>query len=183
MARASVSSVFVLVVCLLFPRWVLAAAVPPPEVRHPGKPHICDSGPKRGCACNSDPNGDPNGGCSDHPVDPLPVLEGGPQCVPLVLPAPRGSGTLTFIIDEDVTDYDRPDAPQTNRAFTVLFEVKAPDGRHLLADIYQNLGDPTGDPGGMWSDGFEFGPVDEFSTALFFGDPEENGIEGFLRDF
>jgi hypothetical protein len=166
--------------CLLVPRLAPAAAVPPPDVRHPDFPHVCDSGPKRGCACTPT-DGDPNGDCSDLPFD-QPVFENGPQCVPLILPAPKASGMLTYIIDEDVRDYDHPGHPFPTQAYAVLLEITTPDGRHLLGDIFQNLDDPTNTPAGMWKSGEGFGPMDEFAAGLFFGDPETVGIASFLRD-
>ena len=168
MKQAFVAAVAASVVCFSCSASVFAAADVPPEVRHPDFPHICDSGPMRGCPCTPT-EADPNDICSDVPFD-IPFFEGGPQCVPFVLSEPKGSALLTFIVDEHVIDYDQPDAP-ANQAFTVLLELRAPDGRHLLAETYQNLSDPSASPGGLWP-AFEgaFEPVERSGLSAFFVD-------------
>src|SRR5262249_55731986 len=110
MKQAFVAAVAASVVCFSCSASVFAAADVPPEVRHPDFPHICDSGPMRGCPCTPT-EADPNDICSDVPFD-IPFFEGGPQCVPFVLSEPKGSALLTFIVDEHVIDYDQPDAPE-----------------------------------------------------------------------
>jgi hypothetical protein len=124
---------------------------------------------------------DPNDVCSDLPFE-IPFFENGPQCIPFILPRPKASAVLTFIVDDQVTDYRNPDLP-THAAFTVLIEVKARDGRHLLSETYQDLTDATVTPVGLWETEFGFETVEESGSVAFFGDPDTVGIPGLLRDF
>ena len=174
----------VAVCCFVVPSMVSAAGTSPPDVRHPQLAHVCDSGPMRGCPCTPTST-DLDGICS--PIDRIgpPFFEDGPQCVPFVLPEPRATGVLTIMVDDDVTDYERPDAP-SNRAFTLLVDVKAPDGHHLLSDTYQNLQDPTDFPAGGWDhaapgDPPDFEEIDELGPIAWF-DPELD-LLGELKPF
>ena len=54
-------------------------------------------------------------------------------------------GTLTIIAHDSVTDWLNGGA--TNRALTLMLEVKAPDGsKQILAATYQDLASPTDPP-------------------------------------
>src|SRR5262249_49232573 len=68
----------------------------------------------------------------------------GSECV--VVPVSKTiKGVLTLIAHDSVTDWANGGA--TNRALTVLLEVKAPDGSpQLLAATYQDLATPTNPP-------------------------------------
>ena len=87
--RAVVAGVLALVFTSV--RVALGSGSIPPTVRHPQLPHVCDSGPLRGCAC-SPTEDDPNGICSDAPFEE-PFFEIGPQCLPVLLDGPRATAT------------------------------------------------------------------------------------------
>jgi hypothetical protein len=102
------------------------AGAPQPEQRQGDFAHVCRSGPNKNLACTV-PTED-----TDCPSS---------ECVVKTLSG-IVNGTLTLIAHDSVTDW--ANGGDTNRALTVLLEVKAPGGSlQLLSATYQNLADPT----------------------------------------
>jgi hypothetical protein len=102
------------------------AGAPQPETRHGDFAHVCRSGPRKNLACT------------------VPTEEADCPASECVVKTLSGivSGTLTLIAHDSVTDWANGGA--TNRALTVLLEVKAPGGSlQLLSATYQHLADPT----------------------------------------
>ncbi len=102
------------------------AGAPQPDTRQGAFAHVCRSGPRKNLACTV-PTEE-----TDCPSS---------ECVVKTLSGVV-NGTLTLIAHDSVTDWG--EGGDTNRALTVLLEVKAPGGPlHLLSATYQNLADPT----------------------------------------
>jgi hypothetical protein len=102
------------------------AGAPQPDTRQGDFAHVCRSGPRKNLACTV-PTEE-----TDCPSS---------ECVVKTLSGVV-NGTLTLIAHDSVTDW--ANGGDTNRALTVLLEVKAPGGVvHLLSATYQNLADPT----------------------------------------
>lgn len=102
------------------------AGAPQPDTRQGDFAHVCRGGANKNLACT----------LATEPTD-CP----GSECVVRALSAPV-KATLTVVAHDSVTDWATGAA--TNRALTVLLEVRAPDGsQQLLAATYQNLPDPT----------------------------------------
>jgi hypothetical protein len=102
------------------------AGAPQPETRQGDFVHVCRSGPNKNKACTvaNEDAACPSSDC---------VVSAVTQSV---------NGVLTVIAHDSVTDWANGGA--TNRALSVLLEVKAPNGtQQLLAATYQNLADPT----------------------------------------
>lgn len=109
----------------LSPGGTARAGAPQPEQREQDFAHVCDRGANRGLACEvaTEDVDCPRGSCEVQPI------------------GPPARGVLTLIAHDTVTDWANGGAP--NRALTVLLEVRAPGGTHLLSATYQNLADPT----------------------------------------
>jgi len=105
------------------------AGAPQPEQRASDFAHVCQGGANKAQPCAVATQD------TDCP---------GSTCV--VLPLSNAiRGTLTIIAHDSVTDWLNGGA--TNRALTVMLEVKAPDGtKQILAATYQDLADPTNPP-------------------------------------
>lgn len=105
------------------------AGAPQPDQRQGDFAHVCQGGANKGLACTV-PTQDvdcPNSAC---------VVQTLSKTI---------KGTLTIIAHDSVTDWLNGGA--TNRALTLLLEVKAPDGsKQLLAATYQDLAVPTDPP-------------------------------------
>jgi hypothetical protein len=105
------------------------AGAPQPETRQGDFEHVCKGGPNKDLACT----------VATQAVD-CPESE----CVIQTL-SKTIKGTLTIIAHDSVTDWLNGGA--TNRALTLMLEVKAPDGsKQMLAGTYQNLASPTDPP-------------------------------------
>lgn len=105
------------------------AGAPQPDQRQGDFAHVCAGGANKGDACTV-PTQD-----TDCPKS---------ECVLQAL-SKTIKGTLTMIAHDEVTDWSTNAA--ANRAFTVMLEVKGPDGtKHLLAATYQDLDTPTEPP-------------------------------------
>jgi hypothetical protein len=109
------------VAALAFPAAALAAALS--LTREQELPRVCKKGPLAGQACDVDAD------C------------GGP-CVVAYLPRVAFSGTLTIVVDDDVSKFDGTESVTDVVAATVLLEVRASQ-RLLLAQTYQNLAGGT----------------------------------------
>jgi hypothetical protein len=117
-------------VCLAVGAWGTArAGAPEPETREGGFALACKGGVNKTHPCT----------VATQAVD-CP----GSECV--VVPVSKIiKGTLTLIAHDSVTDWANGGA--TNRALTVLLEVKAPDGSpQMLAATYQDLATPSNPP-------------------------------------
>ena len=102
------------------------AGAPQPDQRQGEFVHVCRGGPNKADLCSV---------ATEEQDCP------GSECVVQAL---GGSikGTLTLIAHDAVIDWANGGA--TNRALTVLLEVRGPDGTaQLLSATYQNLADPT----------------------------------------
>lgn len=105
------------------------AGAPPPDLRAGEFAHVCQGGPNKELPCTV-PTQD-----TDCP---------GSACVLRTL-SKAIAGTLTIIAHDSVTDWAHGGA--TNRALTVMLEVKAPGGgREMLAATYQDIANPTNPP-------------------------------------
>lgn len=105
------------------------AGAPQPDTRQGDFVHACKGGPNKAQACTVATQ------AADCPKS---------ECVVQVL-SKAIKGRLTLIAHDSVTDWQNGGA--TNRALTVMLEVKAPDGsRQMLAATYQNLASPTDPP-------------------------------------
>ena len=105
------------------------AGAPQPDQRQGDFAHVCQGGPNKTLACTV-PTQD-----VDCPKS---------ACVVKALSSPI-KATLTIIAHDAVTDWLNGGA--TNRALTLLLEVKAPDGsRQMLAATYQDLTAPSEPP-------------------------------------
>jgi hypothetical protein len=105
------------------------AGAPQPDTREGDFAHVCQGGPNKAQPCTVATQD------ADCP---------GSECVVRTLSKAVG-GTLTIIAHDSVTDWLNGGA--TNRALTVMLEVKAPDGsRQMLAATYQDLATPTNPP-------------------------------------
>jgi hypothetical protein len=105
------------------------AGAPTPDRREGDFAHVCKSGLNQNQPCT------------------VPTQETDcPGSVCVVMAVSKSiKGTLTLIAHDSVTDW--ANGGDTNRALTVLLEVKAPDGStQLLAATYQNLATPTDPP-------------------------------------
>jgi hypothetical protein len=108
---------------------VARAGAPQPDTRQGDFKHVCRSGPNKGLACTVATQG------VDCPSS---------ECVVSAV-SKATSGTLTIIAHDTVTDWANGGA--TNRALTVMLEVKAPDHtKQVLAATYQNIATPTDPP-------------------------------------
>ena len=116
--------------CLAVGSWGTArAGAPQPDTREGDFAHVCKSGAAKSQPCT------------------VPTQEADcPGSVCVVLAVSKSiKGTLTLIAHDSVTDW--ANGGSTNRALTVLLEVKAPDGStQLLAATYQDLAAPTNPP-------------------------------------
>jgi hypothetical protein len=119
-----------LTVCLTVGSAVAArAGAPQPDTRQGDFEHICKGGPNKGQACTvaTEDADCPSSEC---------VVETVSKTI---------KGTLTIIAHDSVTDWLNGGA--TNRALTLMLEVKAPDGsKQILAATYQDLASPTDPP-------------------------------------
>jgi hypothetical protein len=105
------------------------AGAPQPDTREADFVHVCKGGANKTLACS----------VATQDVD-CP----GSECVVQVLTMAI-NGTLTLIAHDSVTDWANGGA--TNRALTLMLEVKSPDGvKQMLAATYQNLASPTDPP-------------------------------------
>lgn len=105
------------------------AGAPQPDTRQGEFVHVCRGGINKNLACT----------VANEEAD-CP----GSDCVVQAV-SPFIKGTLTIIAHDSVTDWT--DGRATNRALTVLLEVRAPNGtQQLLAATYQNLVEPTSAP-------------------------------------
>lgn len=105
------------------------AGAPAPDTRQGDFTHVCKGGPNKTQACT----------IATQAVD-CPKSE----CVVQTL-SKTIKGTLTIIAHDTVTDWLNGGA--TNRALTLMLEVKAPDhSKQILAATYQNLASPTDPP-------------------------------------
>lgn len=105
------------------------AGAPQPDQRQGDFVHVCQGGANKADACSVATQD------TDCP---------GSECVVRALSNPI-KGTLTIIAHDSVTDWGNRGA--TNRALTVMLEVKAPDGtKQMLAATYQDLATPTEPP-------------------------------------
>jgi len=105
------------------------AGAPQPDVRQGDFRHVCQGGTNKGDACTVATQD------ADCP---------GSACLLSAVSRPT-TGTLTIIAHDTVTDWQNGGA--TNRALTVLLEVKAPDhSKQMLAATYQNVASPTDPP-------------------------------------
>jgi hypothetical protein len=109
------------VVVFGLPAAALAAALS--LTREQELPRVCKKGPLAGQACDDDAD------C------------GGP-CVVAYLPRVAFSGTLTIVVDDDVSKFDGTESVSDVVAATVLLEVRASE-RLLIAQTYQNLAGAT----------------------------------------
>lgn len=105
------------------------AGAPQPDQRQGDFEHVCKSGRNKAQACTVATQG------ADCPNS---------ECVVRTL-SNVIKGTLTIIAHDSVTDWLNGGA--TNRALTLMLEVKAPDGsKQILAATYQDLAAPTNPP-------------------------------------
>lgn len=105
------------------------AGAPTPDRREGDFVHVCQGGPNKAQPCTVATQE------TDCPKS---------ECMLLTMSKPI-KGTLTIIAHDSVTDWKNGGA--TNRALTVMLEVKAPDGsRQTLAATYQDLATPSNTP-------------------------------------
>ncbi len=105
------------------------AGAPQPDQRQGDFTHLCQGGPNKGQTCTVATQ------AVDCPRSACVVQTVGPSL----------RGTLTIVAHDEVTDW--LNGGVTNRALSVLLEVKAPDGsRQLLAATYQDVATPTDPP-------------------------------------
>jgi hypothetical protein len=137
------------------------AGAPQPDVRQGDFEHVCKSGPNKNQTCTV-PTQD-----TDCPKS---------ECVPATL-SKTIKGTLTIIAHDSVTDWLNGGA--TNRALTLMLEVKSPDGTpQMLAATYQDLAtptDPPSAPSNVVSIAMDESTVNALSgavTGLLFASPE-----------
>jgi hypothetical protein len=137
------------------------AGAPQPDTRAGDFAHVCQGGPNKGSACTvATQDADcPRSACVVHALD-RPI-----------------KGTLTIIAHDSVTDWLNGGA--TNRALTLLLEVKGPGGeKQMLAATYQNLAEPTEPPSALnnvVSIAMDEGAVKNLASAvngLVFAQPE-----------
>jgi hypothetical protein len=108
---------------------IAGAGAPQPDTRQGDFAHVCKGGPNKAQACTVATQ------AADCPKS---------ECVVQTL-SKSVKGTLTIIAHDSVTDWLNGGA--TNRALTVMLEVKAPDrSRQMLAATYQDLASPTSPP-------------------------------------
>jgi len=137
------------------------AGAPTPDRREGDFAHVCKGGPAKNQSCHVETQE------TDCP---------GSECV--VLAVTRSTnGLLTLIAHDSVTDW--ANGGNTNRALTVLLEVKAPDGTsQMLAATYQDLAVPSNPPtapGGVIAIDMDEAALKTVSTAvggLLFVQPE-----------
>lgn len=131
---------------------VALAGAPQPDQRSGDFEHICQGGPNKALACTVATQD------ADCPKS---------ECVAKVL-SPAIKGMLTIIAHDSVTDWLNGGA--TNRALTVMLEVKGPDrSRQILAATYQDLAvptDPPTAPGNVVSIPMDEGALKSLATAL-----------------
>jgi hypothetical protein len=105
------------------------AGAPQPDTRSGDFVHVCQGGANKGLACSvaTQDTDCPGSACVARPL------------------SSAVRGTLTIIAHDSVTDWLNGGA--TNRALTVMLEVKSPDGvKQMLAATYQDLANPTESP-------------------------------------
>jgi hypothetical protein len=125
-SRILVALGFALVLCSAGPA---RAGAPQPDQRQGDFEHVCKGGPNEDQTCTVATQ------AADCPNS---------ECVPQEL-SKTVKGTLTIIAHDSVTDWLNGGA--TNRALTLMLEVKAPDGsKQILASTYQDLASPTDPP-------------------------------------
>jgi hypothetical protein len=137
------------------------AGAPAPDERAGDFAHVCKGGSAKNQSCTVETQ------ATDCP---------GSECI--VLAVTRSTkGLLTLIAHDSVTDWANGGA--TNRALTVMLEVKAPDGTsQMLAATYQDLAvptDPPTAPSGVIAIGMDEAALKTLSTAvsgLLFVQPE-----------
>ena len=119
-------------------------------VREPDLTHVCAKGPNAGLACVPDFTGvaDPLV-CSTSRLSQNDFCAGA-KCELALATNAKFSGTMTIIVDENVSQLDDGQS-QNDVAATVLLDLGR-DG--LLSQTYQNLADPT------------LVPTDTFGVAL-----------------
>ncbi len=134
---------------------------PQPDQRQGDFANVCRGGSGKGQPCT------PAAAEVDCP---------GSECVALAV-SKAVKGVLTLIAHDSVTDWANGGA--TNRALTVLLEVKSPDGTsQMLAATYQDLGTPTNPPtapGNVVAIDMDENALRDLSTAvtgLLFAQPE-----------
>lgn len=137
------------------------AGAPQPDTRQGDFAHVCQGGANKGQPCSVATQD------ADCP---------GSACVPATL-SKTIPGTLTIIAHDTVTDWANGGA--TNRAVTVMLEVKAPDGsRRMLASTYQNVlapSEPPAAPGNVVALPIDEAAVQTLAAAvggLLFAHPE-----------
>jgi len=105
------------------------AGAPTPDVRGGAYRYVCKGGANKGSLCTVATE------AADCPRS---------ACV-LAAVSKKIRGTLTIVVDDLVRDWKQGTGGP--RALTLLLELKAPDGtKHLLAETYQDLVDPTQPP-------------------------------------
>ena len=128
------------------------AGAPTPDRREGDFAHVCKGGFAKNQSCTVETQE------TDCP---------GSECI--VLAVSRSTkGLLTLIAHDSVTDW--ANGGDTNRALTVMLEVKAPDGTsQLLAATYQDLAVPTNPPtapGGVIAIDMDEAALKTVSTAV-----------------
>ncbi|HJQ84535.1 MAG TPA: hypothetical protein VKA21_10690 [Candidatus Binatia bacterium] len=96
------------------------AGAPASANREARLPHACKGGPQAGTSCVTDATC-PAGAC---------VVDAG---------GPAFDGVVTFIVDDNVSQFDGTESIPNVVAVTVLLEVAREDERASLAQTYQNL--------------------------------------------
>lgn len=105
------------------------AGGPLPDTREDDFAHVCKGGPNAGASCTIPTE------ATDCPRSACVVDAAGKPI----------RGTATLIAHDAVTDWSSGDA--SFQAFTLLLEVRGPDGtRHLLSATYQDLLSPRNPP-------------------------------------
>jgi hypothetical protein len=124
--RVRIALVSLLALCMAGPA---RAGAPQPDQRQGDFEHVCKGGPNQDQPCTVANQ------ATDCPNS---------ECVPQEL-SKTIKGTLTIIAHDSVTDWLNGGA--TNRALTLMLEVRAPDGsKQILAATYQDLASPTDPP-------------------------------------
>jgi hypothetical protein len=125
------SRLFATLACSLALGWATPAhgGAPQPDTRQGDFAHVCAGGSNKDQACTVATQ------ATDCPKS---------ACVPKTL-SKAINGTLTIIAHDSVTDW--ANGGTSNRALTLMLEVKGPDRiTHLLAATYQDLASPTDPP-------------------------------------
>ena len=155
------SRILVLAGCLAAFAGAARAGAPQPDTRAGDFVHVCEGGANKAQLCTVANQ------ATDCP---------GSTCVVRAL-TKSIRGTLTIIAHDSVTDWANGGA--TNRALTVMLEVKALDGtKQMLAATYQDLANPTNSPSAPSN--VVAIPMDEFAvqslapalSGLLFAQPE-----------